>query len=187
MKKFAIIVLIITAVLIVVAVAWAMLASDSSSVPEKMFPGVTLPIAGNTIEIPTSSIGQEAGMDLAIGDGATLRVDNFLASPDTYVDPANEGYYSLGYSVGEPGAVSPQPFLVMYIAPTQFFIIELLQEPLGEVRSLAEQYTARRLGISPSDLCRLNYTIGTSARVNTTYAGRNLGFSFCPGATVLPE
>ena len=43
----------------------------------------------------------------------------------------------------------------------------------------------QHLGISESDMCRLSYMVSVPNRVNTIYAGQNLGFSFCMGAVAL--
>lgn len=139
---------------------------------------VGFPIAQNTT-VTSEAILQQS---------PNLPADNLLMSPDTYRDPVNEGYYSLGYSVEQTmTGTSTPPFLIMYIEATRFFTIELLREPIGETRSMIELYLGQRLKLSPSDLCKLNYTLSVPVSVNQDYAGKNLGFSFCPGATVLPK
>jgi len=44
----------------------------------------------------------------------------------------------------------------------------------------------QQLGISEQDACRLRYSVSVPFSVNPLYSGKNLGFSFCPGATPLP-
>lgn len=150
---------------------------------------VGLPGAQNAVPTVTSGGTPRLVFNLFSVDGGTLSANNFLAYPDTYRDPVNAGYYSLGYPVNQTteASTSTPPYLVMYIAATQFFTVELLQEPIGEARLQVELHLQQRLGLSPNDLCKLNYTLSVPVSVNKEYAGKNLGFSFCPGATVLPK
>jgi len=50
-----------------------------------------------------------------------------------------------------------------------------------------EQFMLKTLGISQQQLCALNYSVGVTRYVNEQYTAKNLGFSFCPGAVVLPQ
>lgn len=154
---------------------------------QNMPTGSGLPIVGPT-PVPASNAGVTTvptqKLSLPAADGGTITVDNFLNSPDTAADPVNQGYYSLNYSI--PAATS-SPYLITYIASTHYFNIELLQEPLGQTRELAQQYLEQRLGISASDLCKLNYTISAPSSVSSFYGGVSLGFSVCPDAITLPQ
>ena len=103
----------------------------------------------------------------------------------------NAGYYYLGYHMKEgfpdPTASDNPPYVISYIDSTQYFNIALLQEPIGSVREEAQQYLMQHLGISQDQMCRLNYMVSVPDRVNSQFSSKNLGFSFCPGATVLPK
>jgi len=44
-----------------------------------------------------------------------------------------------------------------------------------------------KLGITEDAMCQLNYMVSVPYWVNEYYAGESLGFSFCPGATQLPQ
>jgi len=148
--------------------------------------GSGFPVASQNT-VPTSNTGTTVPtqrMSLPATDGGTITVENFLNSPDTVADAVNPGYYGLNYSM--PTATS-SPYLITYIASTHYFNIELLQEPLGQVRALAQQYLEQRLGISASDLCKLNYTISAPSSVSNFYGGVSLGFSSCPDAITLPQ
>lgn len=129
----------------------------------------------------TTVPGGTVSMTLPTPGGAVLHTKNFLASPETKADSVNTGYYYLGYSASESA-----PYLIQYIAATNYFNIELLREPLGATRKAAETYLMSALGVSAEELCSLDYTVGTPNSVNSTYAGTNLGFSFCPDAVKLP-
>lgn len=118
---------------------------------------------------------------LHLFDGSTLQTRDFLADPATKEDTENKGYFYLGNQPSDTAAYS-----IEYISETQYFNIELLQEPLGANRKVAESYLINALGISSEQMCGLNYSVGTPNSVNSAYAGMNLGFSFCPVAVKLP-
>ena len=122
----------------------------------------------------------------AIG-GGTLTVNDFKGDPETIVDPSTPGYYYLagGWIPGERG--SPySPFTIQYKESDQSFIVTLNKEPIGQTRTDAEKYLAQKLGASQAVMCRLHYAVFVTYDVNMEFSGRNLGFSFCPGAAVLP-
>lgn len=130
-------------------------------------------------------------MTVVDAGGKAISTTNFIADPATVKDPINAGYYYLGYHVNEgvpdPTATDNPPYVIEYIAETNYFNIALLQEPIGEQRLAAEQYLMARLGITPDQMCRLDYMVSVPDRINSYYSGKNLGFSFCPGATALPQ
>jgi hypothetical protein len=122
----------------------------------------------------------------------TTATDPILSDPGIVADPINPGYYYLGYHLNQgtstdATATSTPPYLITYISATHYFNIALLAEPIGEVRSQAEQYLAAHLGLTQDELCQLSYMVSVPDWVNTQYASRNLGFSFCSGATPLPN
>jgi hypothetical protein len=143
--------------------------------------------AGQNVELPVAgSVGPTTVTSTSI-QGAK----DFINDPATAKDPINPGYYYLGYHVNEgvpdPTATNNPPYIIEYISATQYFNIGLLSEPIGPVRLEAEQFLMNSLGISESQMCKLNYMISVPESVNSQFAGMNLGFSFCPGATVLPK
>lgn len=173
----------------------------SSSLPADLSAtthGVGLPSASSITQSTTgggstddSSLGAGTTMSVTGISGEVFQTSNFMTDPVTVKDPINPGYYYLGYhsyeGVPDPTATATPPYVIEYIASTQYFNIALLQEPIGEERGEAEQYLMAHLGIPQNQMCQLNYTISVPDRVNSQYAGKNLGFSFCPGATVLPQ
>lgn len=118
-------------------------------------------------------------MSVPTQNGSVLVTNDFIHNNSTVEDPSNAGNYYLTGS-------STQGFAIGYRTPSQFFTIALEKEPLSQTRKDAENFLLSVLGISQSDLCSLNYYIGTDIQTNSLFAGKNLGFSFCPGATVLP-
>lgn len=114
-------------------------------------------------------------------NGGTLEIKDFLSDPQTKEDQANKGYYFLG---NQPDV--PNPYVIVYIADTHYLNISLLQEPIGKSRTEAENYLLEHFRLSKDQLCSLDYTLTVPDFVNSTYSDENLGFSFCPGAVVLP-
>ncbi|HWU24755.1 MAG TPA: hypothetical protein VN086_03325, partial [Candidatus Paceibacterota bacterium] len=107
---------------------------------------------------------------------------NFLAKPDVHEDSYNPGYYYVGYQPTDASA----PYLIRYIADTNYFTIGIVSEPIGASRAKAESYLMQLLGVTKEQMCTLNYAVYVSNDVNSQYSGTNLGFSFCPGAVQLP-
>ncbi len=165
-------------------VAYFFLSGGQQPAVEKVQTGVGLPVAGQTTsQVITTGAGVPSTQEIslvAVG-GGVITAENFLKNPNTIADPVNSGYYDFGSTTSTP------PFMVTYIAPTQYFNIELLQEPIGQTRELAQQYLEQYLGISTSDLCKLNYTVSTPSEVSKLYGGVDLRFGSCPDATVLPK
>ena len=77
-------------------------------------------------------------------------------------------------------------YQIVYYRPDSSFVISLFAEPLGAKRKEAEVVLLELLGIAEAQVCKLRHFVATPEEVSTFYAGRNLGFSFCPGATTLP-
>jgi hypothetical protein len=92
-------------------------------------------------------------------------------------------YYEL---TGEYVATSTR-YSIIYTDNDEGFTIALFQEPLGVVRKEAEVKLLGLLGITENDACNLKYDLGVPYSVSEQYSGKNLGFSFCPNAVLLPE
>ena len=150
--------------------------------PGTQFPGAsTTPVTNTT----TRTISTE--------DGGTMNVADFVNNGISFEDPSNPGNYYLAGSNGIctadgkcPRVGTQMDFNIIYFADDNSFVIGILKEPLGAIRKEAEQSLMVTLGITSSDMCKLKYTIGTTSYVSDTYGGKNLGFSFCAGATKLP-
>lgn len=150
--------------------------------------------SNNTTSVTTGTApAQTTGantMPLRTFNGKTLMVRNFKADSTTIADSINKGNYFLGphpyEGVTDPTASSNPPYVINYNDKTQSFTISLLQKPLGATRQAVEQSLLHSLNLTQDQLCQLNYTVATPTYVDGTYAGIDLGFSFCPGATQLP-
>lgn len=182
-KLFIIVVLVLLAIAIVSAVWVFVIQSGSAEQAQTPTPTpVTLPQAGTKSNQTSGYTGQSnQTISVVNSTGSGMWVRDFFKDAATIADPHNPGYYTI---VPE---TPTSPYTITYISNTQYFIIELTQEPIGHARVEAERYLEQKLGIGDSELCRLNYTLSVSTSVNKQYAGRSLGFSFCQGAVVLPQ
>ena len=165
--------------------------SETSSIEKQ---NSELPVAQSWGQGTTTSTADSTGqttLSIVATNGQPVQTRDFLSDPMTVKDPINPGYYYLGYHMyeGVPDATATDnpPYVIEYISMTYYFNVALLQEPIGTTRAEAEKYLIERLGISQDQMCQLNYMVSVSARINSRYTSRNLGFSFCPGATVLPQ
>jgi hypothetical protein len=131
-------------------------------------------------------------MTIATPSGGQVTTKDFIHNGTTIPDVENDNQYLIAGSLGycEPGlactAASTPDFNIFYNADTQSFTIGIAQEPIGQSRHEAEEFMLSALGIEQDQLCALNYYVGVPYWVNEAYSGKNLGFSFCPGATPLP-
>jgi len=135
---------------------------------------VTIPGSQSTTTTPVLT------MEVFDADGKSLQVNDVTKGEGVTEDAANPGiYYLAGASPTE------ETYSISYISEDTSFTVSILSEPLGEIRLRAEKDLLVRLGISENDACRLRYEVLVPYSVNPLYAGKNLGFSFCPGAEIL--
>lgn len=122
-------------------------------------------------QIPLNSTQGTVMVPSFIEDAPVLQLDSASYHYVTYnedympVDPA----YGIVY--GSDGSLSVGVFL----------------EPLGASRLKAETKLRQMTSLTDAQLCSLNVQVSVPSSVNETLSGRNLGLSFCPGATPLPN
>lgn len=183
---------------IVVAVVWYVF-SIPKIIPQTSVPGTTttLPVSGSITSVPSGS-GMSSGVvptfPLTTQTGSTVSALDFINNGVTIPDTANPGGYllagNLGYCLSDPQKCQAAPetnFSVYYLSGPKSFLIDLTEEPIGQARLGMEQFMLKTLGITEQQMCSLNYLVGVTRYVNEQYTGKNLGFSFCPGATLLPK
>jgi len=193
MNRKILLVGVVAVILIIVFVLVWFNSSNQSSITNSLNgQNVGFPISNSIGQTTTtSSQGVEATFHVTSADGGIIQTRNFIKDSTTVKDPINSGYYYLGYHVNEgvpdSTATDNPPYIITYTSENQYFNVALLLEPIGTIRVNAEKYLMTRLGISQSQMCQLNYMVSVPSRVNSQYAGRDLGFSFCSGATKLPE
>lgn len=110
-------------------------------------------------------------------NGTKIQVKRFATSTDANPPTQNVILVGTTYPLSE--------FLITYTASDKSFNISLFKEPLKEVRERAEKEFLSVLNITEGEACHLKYELGTTYHVNEFYGGKNLGFSFCPGAISL--
>ncbi|MEK7604636.1 MAG: hypothetical protein AAB442_02470 [Patescibacteria group bacterium] len=195
-NKILFIVTGIFVIAILSAIIWFLFFAQKQPITTPPDTSVTLPSSGPVpVVIATSTTGVNGSGTIAVGTlgGGTLVTMDFTHNGVTIPDTTNKGRYllagDLGYCVTDSSACqagAESRFNIVYDSNYGSFTIALLVEPLGQTRRAAEQFLMTTLGIGQKDMCRLNYYVGTTVGINETYSTKNLGFSFCPGATPLP-
>lgn len=142
-----------------------------TSGPKNPIPSISeqnpFPSAGSIAASTTPPTGRSIGDILKSSDTIQL-------GPDDYIIAETASRYQ------------SQEYQITYHAPDGVFTVSLEAEPLRQTREHAERRFLALLGITQNQACMLRVNVTTLWSVNPTYAGRNLGFSFCPGAAVLP-
>lgn len=199
MNKILISIVAVLVLTIVSAVMWFFIFASKQPTPSPINPPVTLPSSGSTTYVPTTSgsttsPGSSNTINTGTSNGGAVTTNDFIHNGVTLPDASNKGRYllagNLGYCISNPQecqAGSETDFNIFYESAYGSFTIALLNEPLGQTRLTMEQFLMNTLGIPQKDMCKLNYYVGTTYQVNALYSTKNLGFSFCPGATVLPK
>ncbi len=155
---------------------------DQGGVENPLFPSLPPVKLGTGTSSPQT-------VTVASQSGDPLMVKDFINNGETTPDVVNPGYYvlagSIGYCLGDgrcPSGASTTDFKITYNSASQFFNIVIFTEPIGKVRSIAEYFLLDRLGLTQQELCTLRYSVGVPYRVSPINAGKNIGFSFCPGS-----
>lgn len=184
---------------ITVSVLWIVFKPNPSDTTVPAGPTVTLPVGGsvtsggsNTTPVASTTAPRQTRV-VADARGIALETRDFLKDETVRPDRSTPGRYllagNLGTCIGDQAACQAGavvPFNIFFNEVSQVFSIGIADEPIGDNRRLAEQTLEKLLGLGQPEMCRLKYYIGTSEQVNKAFGGRNLGFSYCPGATVLP-
>lgn len=123
----------------------------------------------------TGSVGD---LQVMLTDGTKTSIPDFTKQNQPPIAGPDTGYQVAGSVDGA--------YQTLYFPQDSYFLISLLGEPLGQNRIAAENALRDKLGLSDEQLCKLNVEVRTTSGVNDTYAGKDLGLSFCPGATKLP-
>jgi hypothetical protein len=182
---------------VVLAALWYVMFAPKTVVPQTIVTNPTLPSSGT---VQTNSSGGTQGphtiqtITVTSQSGASVTSKDFLNNGMTIPDEVNKGKYllagNLGYCYSDPQKCQAAPannFSVYYDSVQKSFLIDLTEEPIGQARLDMEQFMLSTLGLPQSEMCSLNYLVSVTRYVNSQFAGKNLGFSFCPGATVLPK
>lgn len=140
-----------------------------------------LPMSGNVTQTTTTGQTSARPYMSVMTQNGPIPTNDFIHNGVTIPDPSNADNYYL------TGTTTSSGYTIKYDAASGFFTIALEQEPLAQTRAAAEVSLLSALGVTQAQLCSLNYYVGTDVHTNSFYAGKNLSFSFCPGAVVLPQ
>lgn len=191
---------ILTAIAIaILATGWFFFLRPTAPASKPTLSGGTLPDAtdvggaNTTVQQPLVGTSGTPQMTITARNGSTLTVNDFIHNGETAADVVNPGDYYLAGSVGYclangscPSGASTTDFSIVYSQQYNLFNVTLLVEPLSSIREEAEQFLMSRLGITQDQMCALDYNVVVPYTVNPVYTGKNLGFSFCPGAVQVP-
>lgn len=172
MKRVLIISAVVLVLLLIVLAAFILLNKKEAAPPDAQ--GPSFPSGGTIGGIAPD----EPTFVIADYDDEPIEVRDFRTTPDPYVP----GQYAIVGGID----TEQSPYDIFYQETDDYFGITLYKEPLGTNRLLAQTRLQETLGITNDEMCRLNYVVAPGPGVAETYEGVNLGFSFCPGATVLP-
>lgn len=169
--------LIVLAIVLLIAGGgyWFFLRPDSEAVPD---PDVSLNLPSS--ETPDVGPGsrQGEGVTVVLQDGSSVVVPDFIKEDIRPTANATNGYQVSGGDT--------EDFQILFYPSNSGVLVSLFTEPLGPTRLAAEQALRTKFNLTNEQICLLTADVRTTYSVNELYSGRNLGFSFCPGATELP-
>ena len=147
-----------------------------------------LGIPAGTTPIPiASSTNPDTSADnltIYLTDGSAEHIPDFTKGGQPEWASSKAGFQVAGSEQTGPTGAGYQ---ILYFPEHSYFSIGILAEPIGPNRLAAETELRTKLALPDAQLCRLNIKVYVLGEVSDTYSGYNLGLSFCPGATALPE
>lgn len=181
-------------VIIVGSTVWYLAIPKTPAQTATSTPAVTLPASGSVAPTQATTTQAQGKLSIKSAAGGFIITNDFIHNGVTIANTSNPGNYllagNLGHCLSNPELCQAAPvdnFSVYYYGQSQVFNITLTKEPIGQARLDAENFLLQELGITKTQMCNLDYSVGVTVYLNEQYAGKNLGFSFCPGATVLPK
>ncbi len=186
MKKYILIGLVALIILLVV-VGFA-LSLQSKPTPSTVNTQPSFPISTTSL----ATIHNDDSINIIDTSGNKIQSTNFINNGITIPDQQNPGRYFLAGTFDSCSAsancivASTTAYNIIFDKSDSSFLISLNEEPLSQSRKNAETFLMSKTGLSETQLCSLNYYLGTDYSVNEQYDSGNLGFSFCPNAVVLP-
>lgn len=160
--KYIYILLCIGIVLTIVVFGWLLLLSFSGTTSDA--PSQSTPIIQST---PTPIV-----IPFTKPSVSTLTVNGISV----------QNFYKQGTIIDTNGDVSIRKtklYDIVYLAPFQEFIIEVLAKPFQATRLQAERAFLQQLAITQEEACKLRVSLGTPYDVNPVEAGTKFGLSFC--------
>lgn len=176
MKRIALIVLAVLAVLLLLAGAYVLLNKKTDTTT----PAGQNPFGSstNTGTVPGGTTSGTPNLSVPLKDGTHVSIPDFTKQDQPSIAGPDTGYQVAGSETAD--------YQILFFPNDSYFLISLFVEPLGQTRRDAEAALRTKLPLTDTQLCALNSEVMTTADVNETYAGSSLGLSFCPGSTKLP-
>jgi hypothetical protein len=149
------------------------------------------PMSGTMRTMKLGTMNNDIVVKDFINNGVTIKL-----KPGSYILVGNAAdLLNCSPNLKRCVAAPVDDFDVYYRSDQESFDIGLNKEPIGKARHHMEIFMSSTLGISKQQMCSLRYSVMVtglgcktcSASVNSQYEWKNLMFSFCPGATELPE
>jgi hypothetical protein len=182
--------IVIGVVIALALLLWLFSRSATSPLTDKASPytgsrSTQVSVGTSTNQHPGSTNSGSPFAPIAISTlkGNPIAVNDFTKDPQTATSTNIPGHYFI--AGGVDAFSNGSPYSIYYYDKDNSFTITILDEPIGELRMQAEQLLQQKLGITQAAMCNLRYYLSVRNDLNPLYAGKNLGFSFCPGATRL--
>jgi len=113
-------------------------------------------------------------------DGNVMEVHDIRSLPEAL--DKGSGFY--GYEAASNNT-SYVTFGILYSSFDDSFAVSLTREPLKIAREDAQKFLMKSLNIDEAGVCKLRAFVSVPAEINLQLAGKDLGFSFCPGSVEL--
>lgn len=167
---------------LLVAVVFVFLFFFTRSGEDSPTPPDTEPSFGQAPDV-TPGGGTQDVVVIETSGGQTISVPDFIRDRQPFI-VASKAFYFITDNQQTKGDAAE--FDIVYGTDSSISI-GLFKEPLGAVRFAAETELKSLLRLDNATLCTLKVSVAVPNSVNSFYSGKNLGLSFCPGATKLPE
>jgi hypothetical protein len=117
-------------------------------------------------------------LPITLKGGGVAHVPDFTKDNQPAIAGPDTGYQVAGNAEAT--------YHILYFPEDSYFLVSLFAEPLRLTREDAEEELRTKLKLTEPQLCALNIQVFTDFETSEFYAGKELGLSFCQGATYLP-
>ena len=132
---------------------------------------------------------QSEQTEITVSDPSSYSVaynDNDKIVIDTEIGPVevNDFYSTAVGETGTNGVILAQTdkYIISFYPSRHEFIISLTSPLLATARTEAELKFLEITGVTEKEACALDVYITTQIGISRAYAGKEFGFSFCPGS-----
>jgi len=143
------------------------------------------PIEAPTQATTTRALPRDSGATIVL----TTKTGKVVTVPDfTYGHPSVEVEdtgVTYVYVTQDDSLTELDPVYGIVYGSDSSIVMGLFAEPLADARLRAEAKLKELLPIPEPILCEMNIVVNAADTINPVHVGRNLGLSFCAGATAL--